>query len=129
MAGRLLLSIFPLLAVASQLSYKVSLKKGDEILNVYSEEGCKVIEKNHQEEGGPLFSHFKVVKEGNGLLIEWKPSDPSVEKVVIITDKGRFLESQQKRIRLVLKGEKLISVYPVADGGVWGFPATVRLGG
>ncbi len=129
MVGRLLLSIFPLLAVASQLSYKVSLKKGNEVLSVYSEGSCRVIEKNPRKEEGPLFSHFRVVKEGNGLLIEWKPSDPSVEKVVIITDRGRFLESQHKRIRLVLKGEKLISVYPVADGGVWGFPATVRLGG
>ncbi|NPB05804.1 MAG: hypothetical protein GXO08_05450 [Aquificae bacterium] len=116
-------------AAASQLSYQVPVKKGDKVVSVFSEGQLQVMEEKPLPGWAVYFSEFKVKKEGDKLVLEWRAASPEVKKVLVITDGGLVLETPSERIEIPASDHSVISVYPVTERGGWGLPATVKLGG
>ena len=108
----------------------VFLKKGGKVLNLHREGKNLVVEETGIGENLPLFKTFEVKVEGGKLLLEWKPSDPSVERVLIVTDTGKVETLTSRRVEIPTNhlGE-IIRVYPIGSNGEIGLPAEVRLGG
>ncbi len=125
-----LLSFFSLFSTSFGLTFEVFLKKGSKFIVVNKSGGNLTVEETRLGEELPLFSYFDV-KEINGkLLVVWKPSDPSVEKVLVLTDTGNYKFCSSERIILKPpKGTKLIRIFPLGKGGKIGFPAEVKMEG
>lgn len=108
----------------------VFLKKGDKVLNLHREGKNLIVEETRIGENLPLFKTFKVEYKNGKLLLEWKPSNPSVEKVLIITKNGKVETVSSKRVEISpSQSGELIRVYPLGRNGKLGLPAEVRLGG
>ena len=112
------------------LTFEVFLKKGNKVVAISKNGGNLTVEEIPFKGNLPIFSYFDVKKVNGKLLVEWKPSDPSVEKVLILTDTGSYKFCSSKRIVLnPPKGTKLIRIYPLSRGGKVGFPAEVQMEG
>ncbi len=122
------LGIFVLSVPSYGFVYDVFLKEGKCIFNLHREGKNKVLEETRCGEKIPLFKTFRVEQRGRKILLIWQPSDPDVEKVLIITDGGLFEETSRKVVQLkTSKVVKEIKVYPISRDGRVGLPASVRL--
>ncbi len=117
-------------STAYGLAYDVFLKEGKKVVNLHREGKNLVVEEAPIGEGLPLFETFKVECRKGKLLLEWKPSDPSVEKVLVVTDGGKIKITTSRRLEFpAAKGGKFLRIFPVGEDGKIGLPAEVEIDG